>query len=442
MKNMNKSEGIQFENDKDQEEYVHVSRFFTIAERRTPSPFFPERDTLLPEKKLFKHIKNYGNTNGLSLYIHIPFCDRKCLFCDLYSFKLPRNNLKDMDTYTRALEQEIQRWGELYHFAAIPVTTIHFGGGSPLVLPSENLHSIIRTLKKYFFITDSSEIAIEITSSQITNVNILLLKQLSFSRIHIGVQTLSDPIRKLIGRREPRAIVKDKLKKIADEDFIVSVDILYGLPLQTLQEFVIDVHELIETGLDGFALYELHISPGMRALIKKNPAYHISKFLSYQMFIQAKKILNNAGYRTVFFNHFGNNRDKNLYFTYLSRGEDCLAFGTIADARLETVFFRHMKYKKYIDAISKGGLGIDYGYREDAQRTLIRKFETCLMSGFIPESEINHMQQTFGYSFKGIFDLWRVAKLIVPCQRRGNYELTGSGCWLVSTMMEHIRDIG
>jgi oxygen-independent coproporphyrinogen-3 oxidase len=273
------------------------------------------------------------------------------------------------------------------------------------------------------------------------NENILLLKQLSVSRIHIGVQTLSDPIRKLIGRREPRATVKNKLKKIVNEDFIVSVDILYGLPLQTLQEFVADIHELIETGLDGFALYELQISPGMRTLIKNNPAYHISKSLSYQMFIKAKTILNNTGYRTVFFNHFGNNRDKNLYFTYPSRGEDCLAFGTIADSRLETVFFRHMNYKKYLDAISKGGFGIDYGYREDDRRTLIRKFETCLMSGFIPESEINQMQQSFGYKFKGIFDLWRVAKLIVPGHKHGDFELTGSGCWLVSTMMEHTRDI-
>lgn len=429
---------LHFEEDIFQQEYERVSRYYNIKKRSIPSPYQPPENKILSETVLLRYIKCNESPRALSIYLHIPFCDRKCIFCDLYSFHIPVKNRYTIEDYVCALEHEINFWGQLVYWRHRPVTTVHFGGGSPLILSAEQLNRLIKALKWYFNIDNKTEIAVEITTSQITKDNILLFKQFNITRVHIGVQTLSDVIRKIIGRKESASVVIEKLKSILTENFIISFDILYGLPLQTLQAFKEELNELIDLGVDGFALYELQISRAMNNIIKKNPAYHSNKALNYKMLLTGKKILNDATYKNVFFNHYGNPRDKNLYFTFPQRGEDCLAIGTIADAQLGKIFFRHKKYKKYLNSIAKGTPGIDYGYVEDETRSRIRKLETYLMSTSIPAHYINYLNEFYGHSFKGIFDLWKEAGLI----RKNNtmdFELTGSGCWLLSSMIEQTR---
>lgn len=272
-----------------------------------------------------------------------------------------------------------------------------------------------------------------------TQENLTLLKKFNISRIHMGVQTLSDPIRNIIGRRESAQMVIAKLKEFLNEDFIISVDMLYGLPTQTWNGFIDDLHEFIELNVDGFALYELQISNALRRIIDANSSYEIDKNLSYEMLLIGKNILNNSGYRNVFFNHYGNHRDKNLYFTYPMRGEDCLAFGAIADARLGNIVYRHKKFKKYMDAVLRGEAGIDFGFIESDRRRAIRELENHLMSTCIPREIIDLSIEEFGESLKGIFELWKEAHLVESANEGCHFRLTGSGCWLLSTMVDQIR---
>ena len=439
MKNITKQNNIYFEEDILQHEYEKVTACFDITTRVTPEPYKPAQNNLLSESAILQYIKGKKKSGALSLYLHIPFCNHKCRFCDLYSFQVPVKNRHLINEYIDVLVKEIRVWGNLLQLEKRSVTTIHFGGGSPLILAKDQFELIINTLKKIFSITNKTEIAIEITTSDITDENIKMLKNFNISRIHVGIQTLSDQIRTILGRREPAQIVREKLRLLLSENFITSVDMLYGLPLQSQQIFLADLTELMEYGVDGFALYELQISGLMNKLLMKNSSYNIDKSTSYKMLLRGKKTLTDAGFKNVFFNHYGKNRDKNLYFTYPQRQEDCLAFGTIADAQWSNVFFRHLKYKKYLTSIAEGYSGIDYGHIENKHRTSLRKFENFIMSAQIPFSGVSSMLKLVGNSFNGVFDMWKIAGLISENKSSRIYELTGSGCWLVSTMLKQIR---
>jgi len=422
-----------------QREYENVRRYFDITMRTTSTPYFPSAPYLLSEADLLKNIKGLENEGGLSLYFHIPFCEGKCAFCDLYCFNVPVTKRTLIDEYIDILEEEIEFWGRLFDWKHREGTTVHFGGGSPLIIGPTQIERLLKVLEKHFHISKESEIAVEITSSQMTPKNVDFFTSSEISRIHVGIQTLSDPIRKLLGRRESSRDVLKKLERIRQAGFITSVDILYGLPLQTMRSFEDDLLACIDLDVDGFALYELQISRVFNRIIEKNPSYHVDKLKSYQMLLMGKRLLNDSGYENVFYNHYGNHRDKNLYFTYPKRGEDCLAFGTITDARLGSVVFRHGKYKRYIGSVTKGGAGIDFGYLEDDRRGTVRQFETHLMSTHIPVEAVILMTDVFGNTFMGIFQLWRDASLLEWLDTEGEFRLTGSGCWLLSAMMDQIR---
>ncbi len=429
------------------EELNKAGRYYDIRCRKTPAPFLPEKDSWLSEAELMKNLKakqpetfSRPDSSGLSIYVHIPFCGQKCVFCDLYSFYVPRAKEQIVDDYVRALENEIRGWANLNKYAKKKVTTVHFGGGSPLYLGRRRFSKILDLIKERFSINEHAEIALEVTSSQITPENIDFWKAHRVSRIHVGVQTLADHCRDLIGRRENGDTVKHKLSLLLNRDFlVVSADLLYGIPLQTPERWLEDLAALIEMGLDGFALYELNIPPGFAKVLRKNNLTN-DKTGNYLMLLAGKKVLNEAGYDNVFFNHYGKERDRNLYFTYPARGEDCLAFGAIADGYVGGYSFRHKKLAQYLTAVQAGELGVEYGYYENDLRFEVRTFETELMSGKIASPAVSRMFGIFGLGFQGIFDLWLAAGLIVK-RTEGDYELSGSGCWFLDNMVHQIRSI-
>ncbi|MBN2357204.1 radical SAM protein [candidate division KSB1 bacterium] len=421
------------------QEFKRISRFFDVRLRTTPAPYFPGPEHRLSEKKLIAALQGQANAAAQSVYLHIPFCDGRCLFCDLYSFNVPVKHRAMMEDYVQILAREINAWGRLLTRSSGRTTTIHFGGGSPMFLSHGQIEHLLTAVDKIFPISADTEIAVEITSSQLTDDNIKFFNRMNIRRIHVGVQTLSDPIRKIIGRREPADTVRQKVKMLTAGKFITSVDMLYGLPLQSMELFLSDLDQCIEWGVDGFALYELNLSPRMRRLMAENQRLETDKVQNYFMLLAGNKKLNRAGYGNVFFTHYGNQRDHNLYATYPIRGEDGPAFGTIADGQHGRCFFRHKKYKPYQQSVLQGGLGIDYGYVEDDHRRGIRLFEDQLMSTHINSTVLQSMTDQFGVAFSGMWDFWLYAGLVEKAEQGGGYVLTGSGCYLLANMLAQVR---
>jgi coproporphyrinogen III oxidase-like Fe-S oxidoreductase len=191
---------------------------------------------------------SFSTTQSYCMYIHIPFCESKCSFCDCYSFALRKNADVHRKAYGALLRQEIETWARLPSLTRRLISTIHFGGGTPVYLSLLYLQEIASALRTHFDVSPSTEWAIEITTSENCAEGADKLAEMGIRRIHFGVQTLADPVRQLIRRREPAQSVLEKVTNAVRTGQIVSVDLIFGLPGQTLTGFLVSPRWLRYSG--------------------------------------------------------------------------------------------------------------------------------------------------------------------------------------------------
>ena len=177
-----------------------------LAERAMPKPLWAQRDMTESGEALLRSIRSAADespSDAFCIYAHVPYCRSRCGYCDCYAFPLTPSRLPDLSSYPNLLCREIAWWGEnLPVLRTKQLSTVHFGGGTPLTIGTDGLKRVMDTLQEFFKVDENTELALESTSSDL-NENVLdELWKIGFTRLHIGVQSLRDPIRKAIGRRE------------------------------------------------------------------------------------------------------------------------------------------------------------------------------------------------------------------------------------------------
>lgn len=185
-----------------------------------------------------------------SVYIHIPFCVKKCKYCSFVSFE----TLEKRKGYLYSLLKEID-----YYYRGEPLKTFYIGGGTPSLMSIDELSKIVN---KFEFEADC-ERAIELNPNDVTDEYARGLNSLGFNRVSLGSQSFDDNILKLIGRRhESGEIVRavDILKKNGFEN--ISLDLIYGLPTQTIEGFENDLRRVFELDVQHISLYGLKIDEG------------------------------------------------------------------------------------------------------------------------------------------------------------------------------------
>lgn len=185
-----------------------------------------------------------------SVYIHIPFCKSKCKYCSFISFKNQEKKLG----YLFSLLKEID-----YYYKGENLKTLYIGGGTPSILSIDELKKII---SKFNF-SQNAEITIEINPNDVTFEYLSGLKALGFNRLSMGAQSFNDNILKLIGRRHNSQEIYnavDLAKKVGFNN--ISLDLIYGLPNQTIENFEYDLNQLIKLDVQHISLYGLKIDEG------------------------------------------------------------------------------------------------------------------------------------------------------------------------------------
>lgn len=417
-----------------------VFQTFDITDRKPPAPYFPEeKNEWLKETQIMDIARQQVLFDNISIYIHIPFCREKCAFCDLYSFPLNTFNQHLENTYVNALLQEIKFWGEISSGKHSHVTTVHFGGGSPMMLNPLLFLKILDALNKHFDIDYRTEIAIELTTDELTSNHIRFFKNENISRIHIGLQTLSEPIRQIIGRKDSLTGLHDNIKILKNQGAVVSVDLLFGMPHQTKHQLLSDIESLAMAGMDGFALYEFQPSKFLKRQKEKDNYLLPGKYENFLMMSAGKTLLNSSGYSNVFFNHYGNKQDKNLYFTYNERGEDCIALGAISDGTINRLNFRHKRFNAYLQSILNNGAGLETGFVESEDRRRKKTLEVSLMSTRIRREKMIEFREFYGEDFTRMMNGWGQSGLLSI--NDGTAELTAAGCYLISNMINQARQL-
>jgi len=186
-----------------------------------------------------------------SLYIHIPFCEKKCFYC---SFVVSVGQKHRMDEYLDCLELESKK------FSGEKIETIYWGGGTPSLLNIEQIGRLMKILHKAFDTSAVREITIEANPESIDLDKAKVLKSLGFSRVSLGIQTFQDQTLKYLGRCHDRkkAFEAFQLLRKAGHDN-VNVDFMYAFPNQTEKEINQDLEEMAALKSEHVSLYTLTI---------------------------------------------------------------------------------------------------------------------------------------------------------------------------------------
>ncbi|AGA70420.1 putative oxygen-independent coproporphyrinogen III oxidase [Desulfitobacterium dichloroeliminans LMG P-21439] len=189
-----------------------------------------------------------------SLYVHVPFCIRKCAYCAFYSVPLQRAKVED---YLKGLNQEIALRQE-----EIPeeVSTLFMGGGTPTALSEIELETVFSLLKQRFNFAASAEKTIEANPGTLTAGKLHVLKDHGINRISLGVQSFNDTLLKRIGRIHGAQDIHDGVKMVREAGFHnLNLDLMFGLPGQSLEDWQKTLAEAIEIQPEHLSIYGLMI---------------------------------------------------------------------------------------------------------------------------------------------------------------------------------------
>lgn len=192
----------------------------------------------------------------LGMYIHIPFCIKKCLYCDFCSFD--KYNDDKIDEYINMLVKELGMYPNIEN--NYEIDSIFIGGGTPSSIDPKYIEWIINKINKRYKIDNKSEITIEINPGTITNEKADIYKQIGINRISIGVQTFNDSILKKIGRiHNSHDIFKtfEILDKYKFENN--SIDLMFNLPNQNIDIAMLDIEQALKLNLKHISYYSLII---------------------------------------------------------------------------------------------------------------------------------------------------------------------------------------
>lgn len=194
----------------------------------------------------------------VGIYIHIPFCIRKCNYCDFLSGS---SNKEERKTYTKVLIDEIKRRSIAYKNDTVP--TVFIGGGTPTCLEVDCLEEIIDTVQNCFTLEENAEISMELNPGTVTKESLIRYKQMGINRLSIGLQSTIDEELRLLGRIHTYEDFKICYQQIREVGFSnVNIDLMSGLPNQTLEGFRQTLERVVLLNPEHISAYSLIIEEG------------------------------------------------------------------------------------------------------------------------------------------------------------------------------------
>ena len=211
---------------------------------------------------LLQRLSQYSHIQDLGLYIHIPFCKKRCHFCAFY---LTTHRESRVQEFLSALFQEIVLYAQQGSCDRFPVSTIYFGGGTPTSLRSEQLMAIIGCIRQHFSVSPSLEVTVEADPGTVSLASLQTLYDAGVNRLSFGVQSLEGSEWKQLGRSGELHMVGSAIKMAKDIGFSnIGIDLIYGLPGQTLKSWERSLEQVQALQATHVSCYALTIEEGTR----------------------------------------------------------------------------------------------------------------------------------------------------------------------------------
>lgn len=299
-----------------------------------------------------------------SLYVHIPFCRSKCLYCDFYSLnqgyagRLTSLADRVTDVYCASLAEElILRSDEI----AAPVTTLYFGGGTPSSLPPLLFEKTARSLRKILGERDAiEEFTIEVNPEDVDIDRISAWENSGVNRVSIGVQTFSDELLRRIGRRHTAQQALSAIEGIRKTIPNISIDLIYGLPAQSIDDWASSLSQAMGLQLPHLSAYTLMLEPGSAfyKLAQAGKFPQIDDELIEEMYVCLCRMTEQAGMNHYEISNFALDGFESLHNNSYWYGVPYIGLGAAAHSYdgVATRRGNHPDLKGYIDAVSEKSL--------------------------------------------------------------------------------------
>ncbi len=264
-----------------------------------------------------------------SVYLHIPFCKRKCNYCDFYSAPPTPGAVS---SYAKALCNQIRH----SHKKGEKVSTVYFGGGTPSLLTEEDFRAIASVLQETFDLSPLTEFTVECNPESVSSALAKTWKECGVNRVSMGVQTFSDGQLKTLGRLHTAAKAKESFAVLRKTGFDnISLDLMMALPHQTAEDLQRDLEKMIALSPEHLSVYLLKIesdSPFGRAGVAE-----AEDEVQRQQYLLADRILTAAGYEHYEISNFAKPGFRAKHNSVYWQGGEYLAFGPGASGFVDGV---------------------------------------------------------------------------------------------------------
>jgi len=385
----------------------------------------------------------------LSLYFHFPFCDTLCYFCGCTM--LVTRDRKRIEEYNGYLQKEMALVAPLIapHRQA---TQLHWGGGTPSYLSPDQIVSIAGAIRAAFPIAADAEASVEIDPRELARPHLEALRQAGFNRMSMGIQDFDPHVQAAVNRVQPPEVSRQVYTWARELGFTsVNLDLMYGLPFQTLASFERTVHDIIAYDADRIAVFNYAHVPWLKPhqrLIR--PEDLPSPELKLDMLKMTIEMLTQNGYEYIGMDHFAKPDDelsraraaRTLYRNfqgYSTRaGADLYGFGMSSISHFRNVYAQNTKnLPEYYRALDAGRHATHLGYRMTGDDHL-RKFVIMRLMCDL-ELEFATVEQKFRIDFLKVFA--RALEELKPLASDGLVELSDSGIRVVGPGRLLLRNI-
>lgn len=384
-----------------------------------PANLWGDRD-----ESLAKTVLSSLGSRPLSLYVHVPFCRKLCLYCGCNMMVTRSQDL--VERYLQALDREVALVASLLP-SRFPVVQVHLGGGTPTYLNEAQLARLWQMLSSRFDIPAGIEASIEVHPPVTSAAQLQTLAQLGFSRVSMGVQDFDPVVQKRINRIQPFEQTRDLIESARRLGFVsINVDLMYGLPLQTTERFAKTLDHVAALRPDRIALFGYAHMPTLRlhqSVFRKDELPD-AKTRAALFELSLQRLLE-LGYVYVGLDHFVLPQDELLsareqgqlrrnFMGYTTcKSSDVLAFGPSSISELGAHYLQNEReVTSYCDRVLSGALPVVRGYSLGSDDVIRRDLIMELLCNLVVDKRV--LSDRYGIDFDRYFasELTALAPLI------------------------------
>ncbi|HOA40814.1 MAG TPA: radical SAM family heme chaperone HemW [Halanaerobiales bacterium] len=307
-----------------------------------------------------RDMNNDINNDTFGLYLHIPFCQGKCRYCDFYSVNFEQALL---EKYLSYLKKELLSYSILLQGKGrkVELETIYFGGGTPGLLSAEELAQVLDLISQEFSLSPLAEVSLEVNPSSLTGEKLQAYRKSGINRLSIGVQSFNDRELSFLGRRHDAREAREKIELAGRYFDNYSIDLIYAIPDQELADWERTLQQAIQLSPYHVSLYSLQIEEGtpLASSLAAGEFEETDNSLDAEMYLLARQFLRASGYEHYEISNFARNgyqsRHNRLYWEfrpYLGVGPGSHSF--MGGER----FWNHADLSLYMEKLNQGELPV------------------------------------------------------------------------------------